>query len=402
MLAQITIKRFYMSNYELKKHKAADTVKWIVVFILLIAVGGLAIGLCLKTFGVLDKDKSANVDVVKEESVYQDSLYVKPASTEFVKLLATAAASGSGDYDSDGQTHLTATVEPANAEDTKMDWSIAFKNPSSSWATGKTVTDYLTVTPVSDGALEADVKAVKAFGEQIVITCRSRANSEAYATCTVDYIKRYTLVDSGVTPTQGAINVKLTASEGTIDVNNTLSWSFKFDDVAYAKYKEIFVKHGFSDSDLLTSTLCVEDSVALTGTTKSLSCPGLKGASFELVYSTYSAATKKQFFEDFFSSGSVSGIIASAEKHNKATAAIREWLDYIKTEGMKNASDFAIYRLNISINSKNEQYGFSQTSKVENFRVGYDSGSYSQYEAVKNSILDVVTGVEMSQGSIVF
>ena len=85
---------------------------------------------------------------------------------------------------------LTATVEPANAPDKAVDWSVAFVNPSSEWATGKTVTDYVTVTPTSDGALTATVQNLKAFGEQIKVTVTHRENENATASCTVDYTKK--------------------------------------------------------------------------------------------------------------------------------------------------------------------------------------------------------------------
>lgn len=82
---------------------------------------------------------------------------------------------------------LTATITPDDASNKAVDWSVAFVNPSSAWATGKTVTDYVTVTPTSDGALTANVECKQAFGEQIVVTVVSRDNAEATATCTVDY-----------------------------------------------------------------------------------------------------------------------------------------------------------------------------------------------------------------------
>lgn len=85
---------------------------------------------------------------------------------------------------------LTATVEPSNAVNKAVDWSVAFVNPSSSWATGKTVTDYVTVTPTSDGALTATVQNLKAFGEQIKVTVVSRANLHASAECIIDFARR--------------------------------------------------------------------------------------------------------------------------------------------------------------------------------------------------------------------
>ena len=85
---------------------------------------------------------------------------------------------------------LTATVEPANAPDKSVDWSVAFVNPSSSWATGKTVTDYVTVTPTSDGALTATVACLQAFGEQIKVTVTSRQDETVKTECMVDYAQR--------------------------------------------------------------------------------------------------------------------------------------------------------------------------------------------------------------------
>lgn len=85
---------------------------------------------------------------------------------------------------------LTATIEPSNASNKAVDWSVEFVDPSSEWARGKSVTDYVTVTPTSAGALTATVSNLGEFGAQIKVTVRSRDNSAAYASCTVDYAKK--------------------------------------------------------------------------------------------------------------------------------------------------------------------------------------------------------------------
>ena len=74
---------------------------------------------------------------------------------------------------------VTATVTPALAVNKAVDWSVSWKNASSSWATGKTVTDYVTVTPTSDGAFTASVACIKEFAEQIIVTATSRDNHDA-------------------------------------------------------------------------------------------------------------------------------------------------------------------------------------------------------------------------------
>ena len=83
------------------------------------------------------------------------------------------------DYESETLT-ITATVSPDNsADNTGLDWSMAFKNPSSAWATGKTLSDYMTLTPSGAdvaGSKTVSVKCLKPFGEQIVITATSQDN----------------------------------------------------------------------------------------------------------------------------------------------------------------------------------------------------------------------------------
>lgn len=121
----------------------------------------------------------------------------------------------------DGQASdvtLTATIEPADATNQAVTWSAAFVNPSSTWATGKDVADYLTVTPASSGSLTATVSCAQPFGEKIRITVTSNDNPEAKATCTVDYAKRMTgfNVEFGAA---GTHNDPMTLISGSSDVN---------------------------------------------------------------------------------------------------------------------------------------------------------------------------------------
>ena len=97
------------------------------------------------------------------------------------------------DYESETLT-ITATVSPDNsADNTGLDWSMAFKTPTSAWATGKTLSDYMTLTPSGDdvaGSKTVSVKCLKPFGEQIVITATSQDNPAVSASCTADFAQR--------------------------------------------------------------------------------------------------------------------------------------------------------------------------------------------------------------------
>lgn len=86
---------------------------------------------------------------------------------------------------------LTATVLPEDALNKTLIWSVSFVDASSEWATEKSVTDYVTVTPSSD-TMTATVNCLKAFGERIKITATSQADSTKCATCYADYQQRIT------------------------------------------------------------------------------------------------------------------------------------------------------------------------------------------------------------------
>lgn len=110
---------------------------------------------------------------------------------EVISLFTQGPSNGTTEYT------LTAVLNEGCPDSMKaIDWSIAWKNASSTWASGKTVTDYVTVTPTADGALTAKVKKVKVFGEQIIVTAASRIRSEIKATATVDCLKRNPTVSS--------------------------------------------------------------------------------------------------------------------------------------------------------------------------------------------------------------
>lgn len=87
---------------------------------------------------------------------------------------------------------LTATVGPDDAVNKVVDWSVAWENGESSWANGKEVTDYVTVTPTTDGALTATATCMQAFGEKVIITAQVRDGSDDLkATCVANYVQRF-------------------------------------------------------------------------------------------------------------------------------------------------------------------------------------------------------------------
>ena len=183
-----------MSNYNSNfgKHVASDKIKWIVTLLAFVLVAVLFAGIFAGWFKVPSPEpvgSGAGVDggavvtpgdetgeetgnkisltsVQIPRAQYEDYGIMPIAETAFT---VTATVSGTG---------LT-------ADQKNVTWSAAaFKNPSSTWASGKSVGTYVTASPSGN---TLTVQCLKAFGEQIVVKCTSTFNTAVSKDLTVDY-----------------------------------------------------------------------------------------------------------------------------------------------------------------------------------------------------------------------
>lgn len=130
---------------------------------------------------------------------------------------------------------LVATVEPSYATKTAVDWTVSFTNPNSEWATGKTVTDYVTITPTEDGSLTATLECLQPFGEQIIVKVISRENAEISDTCPLEYMRRVESVSLRVGDdyvfTPGVNYVDFEVATGNRGTGGKVSLNVEFTDV---------------------------------------------------------------------------------------------------------------------------------------------------------------------------
>lgn len=91
--------------------------------------------------------------------------------------------------DSAESAHLVTASYPTGeyVSNPAVDWIVEFVDAEKAWATGKKASDYVTVTPTSDGALTAVVECKQEFGAQIRVTCASRQTPDLTASFTCDY-----------------------------------------------------------------------------------------------------------------------------------------------------------------------------------------------------------------------
>ena len=175
----------------MEKNKTIKRLSAVLFAVLLIA----ALVLSVFTKGFTDWQFGKELPAVNDLT---GNVVVTPQESGGIRLMAEfqPEITESGDAtDYEGETlTITATVSPDNsADNTGLDWSMAFKDPSSAWATGKTLADYMTLTPSGAdvaGSKTVSVKCLKPFGEQIVITATSQDNPEVTATCTADFAQR--------------------------------------------------------------------------------------------------------------------------------------------------------------------------------------------------------------------
>lgn len=92
---------------------------------------------------------------------------------------------------------LTATYIPEDTTHKETTYTIGFQDPESTWATGKVVTDYATVTQAETNSKEATLTVLQSFNEPIIVTATSNRNNNISATVTVHYCGYYHLTLDG-------------------------------------------------------------------------------------------------------------------------------------------------------------------------------------------------------------
>ena len=178
---------------ELYEHKRSDTVKWVLTLIAFIVVGVMLAGIIL---GWLEKSSSAEEQeqaaVIDGDGNAMDAgtLYRMPE-----KMTFTAAGSGIplaqfGEPEGTTSTaraevRIEAYVVPENANNREVDFSVAWDEGAQRSA--EPVTDYVTVTPESDGSRVATVACIKGFGDDIILITVTTRDGGFQATCTVTF-----------------------------------------------------------------------------------------------------------------------------------------------------------------------------------------------------------------------
>ena len=182
---------------ELQQHKKSDKIKWIAMTLAVVILGlGVTAAMTQgfkdwNPYGWLEEKQEQPADSTE---IPDSGAIIGESTSSGVKLASKMLTAG--EYDEYGvspqaeNAHtLTATITPENATYKQLDW-VASWTDSSAWATDKTVSDYITVTPSSD-TLIAVVECKSPFAAQVQITVSYRHDPNINAVCTVDYLQKY-------------------------------------------------------------------------------------------------------------------------------------------------------------------------------------------------------------------
>ncbi len=162
------------------------------LFAIVAAVMVLAIALSLAMVGC-----SSN----KETPPVETNSAVETENLQTVKLAMSAAATVAAD-NSISKT-ITASVYPAEAKNKTLDWTLEWLDETNT----ADITEYLTLTPESDGSLTAVLTCYKPFTGEALITATSREGN-VFDTCRAVYVGNPDNLDiqpQGFSATSGAI-----------------------------------------------------------------------------------------------------------------------------------------------------------------------------------------------------
>ena len=210
-----------MSNNELYEHKRSDTVKWVLSLFAFILVGVMLAGIILGWFDKKDElpvgeeqTEQAAVTDGEGNAMDEDTVYPMPekmsfSAAAFAEPLAQfGEPTGTVTSEQSVDVRIEAYVYPESAANKEVDFSVTWGNAPTHGS--EEVTNYLTVTPDSDGSTTATVSCKKAFGDDTIIITVTTREGGYTATCTVTF----TGIASGIEITSSTATKKSTSARG--------------------------------------------------------------------------------------------------------------------------------------------------------------------------------------------
>ena len=182
-----------MSNNELYEHKRSDTVKWVLTLFAFILVGVMLAGVILGWFDkkeepLAEEEQTEQAAVTDGEgnAMDADMVYPMPAKMSFnAQTFAQFGEPNAVTSEQSVDVRIQAYVYPDDAVNKEVDFSVAWGEGAQRSA--EPVTDYVTVTPESDGSRIVTVSCKKAFGDDTIVITVTTRDGGFTANCTVTF-----------------------------------------------------------------------------------------------------------------------------------------------------------------------------------------------------------------------
>ena len=170
---------------ELRNHKKSDTMKWWLTLIAFLLMGATILGLVTGFIVPNQNKQNEEPSTEQTESVNNGNsseFNTELVSTQNVRLMSTGpmTRAATGNY---AEQTLVATVLPATAKTKAVDWSVSWAEEANVYD----VTEYVTVTPTSDGSTTATIRCYQAFPGNVIVTVTTRENGYQ-ADCIVTFV----------------------------------------------------------------------------------------------------------------------------------------------------------------------------------------------------------------------
>lgn len=375
-----------MSN--LKQHERSDSVKWFIVgVVIVLIIAAIVLGVFSNWYtnwdtstwfgrGEPTEDQDELVEAPTEAPVesYVGAI-IRPSQSDDVRFsmqkiaVADYAAYGVSPLAETAYT-LTATITPSTAYVQGIIWSVEFVNPSDSWASGKTATNYVTVTPSGSNNHTATVECVSPFNSQIKIVATSEDNENISAECLVDYGKRFRTQSGQLT------------SKRTIG-STSITHTYKFGQTVTVNVEMGGRNPTYSNTDNASYTLG-DGTLSPASVDESLTlkmAPGLKTALSDQGVTT-------SFAEKDVSTLSGSSVLFFDRTGILSLTGLSPDIDATKWSKFITA-----------INNNGDGYDFAIEYKITS---EYATSTTSAKIKLNTASMMVVTDVDLSSGSIVF
>ena len=151
----------------------------------IITLVSLVLVLCICTASLVGcantpyEDKDEAIDSV----AMGDDIYMKmDEEYKLPKYLSFSPQAMAASYTGTVFVNVSATVYPENAQNKKVDWSVEWADTTKT----ENVSNYITVTPSSDGSTQATITCHKAFEGEILVTVTTREGKHS-DTCIVTF-----------------------------------------------------------------------------------------------------------------------------------------------------------------------------------------------------------------------